>query len=162
MKDLILSHLEINTRTEDYKHWFKIDYSDVYKPKLVIDYENLKSYQLDTINKNLSLIESRKRTRQAINKILVGDYILYKDGSFSRVTHDWGDSVQDGGGSSSFHMFKTGNASYSGGLNPGLKKSILKLTGNKKPALFWFFSEDWAGANRGINFYCEVNIWEVI
>lgn len=92
----------------------------------------------------------------------VGDFVRFPDGSMARFTHDWGESIQISctkyGGS--FYLGH-GYASYSGGLEPGIKKEFLVETNETEIGRFWFFHRDWAEAHNGVNVDLGCRVYEV-
>lgn len=80
----------------------------------------------------------------------VGDWLRRKDGSMSRLTHDWGDSIQDGGGRYGRFYLGHGYLSYSGSLNPSVPVSKMVDTGDDKAGSVWFFKDNEVRAHNGI------------
>src|ERR1043166_1595725 len=80
----------------------------------------------------------------------VGDFILMKDGTKRRFTHDWGDRLQttlkDQGGS---FYFAGDHMSYSGGLDYGVPRCELKDTGETESGRVWFFHHDHHTGHNG-------------
>jgi len=127
----------------------------------IIEWDNLPQRYIDICNENINIITELTETRNKRTDILVGDYLEMPDGSISRVTYCHDNGVQDGGGSGSFYLCSSGNASYSGGLD-GIKPfDKIKPTNRTKKALFWIFGQNWAGANRGFYFYIDVKVWKI-
>lgn len=116
--------------------------------------------------KNLDLIAAREVARGLRGAPLVGDFLVL-NGVYLRFTHDWhdgglqttclrlGDATHNGG----FHLSKNGLASYSGALDPMVKKSRFELSGEKRKGAFWMFSEDYVTAHNGINFMSECKVY---
>lgn len=126
-----------------------------------VDFEKVKEHHLRKFYTDLELIKNRKVERYKLKEIKIGDYVKYLDGHYERVTHVWSDGqIQTYETQRSFYIGKEGGSSYSGSLNSGLQLEQLQLTKRRKPALFWFFSDDWAKAHNGISFYCMVNVWK--
>lgn len=157
MKTKLLNHLKLNISSEVYGLPFMCDGISVR-----LDIDNIKNYHLSQPTKDLELIDLRIEARKALTEIKTGDYLKRLDGSISRVTYVWPDHVQDGGGSGSFHMCDNGCGSYSGSLNHGVALPNIAPTKQTKKALFWMFSNNWAGGGRGIYFYCPVKVWKEI
>lgn len=160
LTDELKAHLTLNAGANVYSS-LPMDFrKENGKWGFFIEFEKLKDYHLTDAQKNLILINERIANRQEFTEILLGDIIRYKDGRKERVTHVWEDGqCQAGGWGGSYYMAKSGGASYSGGLNSGLHIDQLELTTETEPVMFWMFSRDWSGANRGIYFYCPVKIW---
>lgn len=85
---------------------------------------------------------------------VVGEYVKHPTG-YQRFTHAWEDSIQAGGGDGSFHVYPSGNCSYSGGLNSGAPYELLKLIDEKKEGTVWRFSRGRAMAHNGV--YCRLD-----
>lgn len=104
---------------------------------------------------------------QAFNKRpgpRVGDFCRMLDGSLRRFTYDWGKSIQvtsfaTEGQGCNFYLC-VGGADYSGGLDPGVEKEKLQATSELRPGRFWFFDENWPGANRGRWFDIDCRVYE--
>lgn len=127
----------------------------------LIDWDNLSQRYIDICTKNIDIIKGLTETRNKRTDILTGDYLEMPDGSISRVTYNHENGVQDGGGAGSFFLCKSGNGSYSGSLNGIKPLDKIKPTNRTKKALFWIFSENWSGANRGFYFYIDVKVWKI-
>lgn len=162
ISDEIKKLIQLNISTEDFRGVpgeFGTDENNKYG--FIIDWDNLPERYINICNENINIIKQLTETRKKRNDILVGDYLQMPDGSESRVTYCWDNEVQDGGGSGSFFLSKSGNASYSGSLNGAKSNELIKLTEQTKPALFWIFSRNWSGANRGFYFYIDVKVWKI-
>lgn len=88
----------------------------------------------------------------------VGSWIKFADGSYWRMSYDWGDSFQYSIGGS-FHLSMGGYASFSGGLEPSVKHDLKPLEEFRK-AKFWFFSHQYPGAGRGVGFDFLVRVYK--
>lgn len=154
--------IKMNATSEDFKY-IPGEYKEVDgKFQLVIEWNNVSDRFISVLNSNRTIMEERKAARRLRgDEILVGDYLRLPDGSESRVTYNWNDRVQDGGGVGSFYINSHGNASYSGGLDmPKPVKNIID-TGEMKTGYFWFFSQGRSGANRAFHFFMEVKVWQL-
>ena len=95
----------------------------------------------------------------------VGDYLYIPSTDdripeYTRFTHEWDDTIQTGGNAgSSYYLNANGKLSYSGGLDPGMKKSDLICTGIYKDGSVWIFDKDIPGAGRGITFMSDMMIY---
>lgn len=154
--------IKINAGCEDFKY-LPGDYgkNDHGNWGYLIDWNKVSNTFVKLAEENVKIINERLKNRRQQPGIAVGDYLRLPDGSESRVTHHWGDEVQDGGGQGSFYMNKSGNASYSGSLDPGKPIDKIKDTGETKTALFWIFSRGHSGANRGFYFWADAKVWEL-
>jgi hypothetical protein len=94
----------------------------------------------------------------------VGDWVVMPNGEERRFTHAWDGEIQTttcgNAYGSSFYMGKDGYASFSGGLDPSIPYDKLTNTGKTKPAMFWFFHHELAGAHRGVAVEIEARVWE--
>lgn len=83
----------------------------------------------------------------------VGDYIKLKDSTYLRITYLWPETAQtipeERKGS---YYLGNGHISYSGTLNPGVKRSLLIPTDETRPGQVWFFKNDFAVAFNGIDY----------
>lgn len=127
----------------------------------LIDWDNLPERYINLCNENMNIVSKLIEARNKRPDILVGDFLRMPDGSMSRVTYCYDDGVQDGGGSGSFFLFPSGQASYSGGLNGCKSFDKINPTNETKPALFWTWSRGCSGANRSFHFYADVKIWQI-
>lgn len=74
-----------------------------------------------------SLVQFRAMLRNRNLKPQVGDFVVRKDGHYKRIAYLWGDEaiqLADGG---SFYLCDTGDASYSGSLDPGIIQRRSKI-----------------------------------
>jgi hypothetical protein len=99
----------------------------------------------------------RLARRDFIPGARVGDFIRLprfhrQHPEFTRITHDWGDTLQTGGheGSSSY-LCESGQISYSGGLDPGVKREQLIETEETRLGSVWVFKDGIPGAGRGVH-----------
>lgn len=162
LTDEIKKLIQLNISTEDFRSVpgeFGKNENDQWG--FLIDWEKLPERYINICEENISIINQLTEYRNKRVDILVGDYLRMPDGSESRVTYCHDDGVQDGGGSGSFFLNKSGQGSYSGGLN-GIKPfNKIKPTNETKKALFWIFSRDLWGGNRGFYFYINVKVWKI-
>lgn len=109
--------------------------------------------------------EERRRMRQINRDLLrgplVGDFVKMPQGEYVRISYDWGDSVQTSQGGS-FYLWKSGNAQFSGGLDPAVSKSGLRLLSERRRGRFWFFDKDWVGPNRGVDTWLMCRVYQVV
>jgi hypothetical protein len=115
-----------------------------------------------TAEKDLQIFAEREQSRLALNKPLVGDAIIRKDGKKSYIgifTYDG--KFQDTFGGS----FYLGGcyASYSGGFTMDvLNVKRLQLTEELTPLRCWIFSENSVGGGRGVHYQINVKTWREI
>jgi len=81
----------------------------------------------------------------------IGDYVLFPTGELERFSHDWGDGLQTAPGGS-FHLQRSGQAEFGGGLNPITPLDQLALTDKRLPGSYWFFHHGQIGAERAVYF----------
>jgi len=111
--------------------------------------------------KNKAILAARELAFNAILGPRVGDFYI-NENTYSRFTHDWGDSIQGQyvGTNGSFYLAGS-YASYSGGLSPSIDKANLELTDEVKEGVFWFFSEDRARAFNGIDVWLNCRVFKI-
>ena len=113
--------------------------------------------------KNLDILASRLAARADLDGPRVGDWVRRQDGAETRITHHWGDRVQDGGhAAGQFYLLGTGHLSYSGALDPSVAGEQLRLTGETRRGLVWFFDRDYPGAGRGVEFWVDEQVYAVL
>jgi hypothetical protein len=111
---------------------------------------------LDSID--ATTLENIKIEREKITTPRIGDYVRFQSGEIERFSHDWTDSLQTAPGGS-FFLYGSGNASFSGGLNPAIPADSLTLTDEAMEGTFWFFHHGRAGAGRGVYFKIPCRIY---
>lgn len=109
--------------------------------------------------KDLEIFQERYRARRELNEILVGDRIVDQEDNKRIVSMIHDDSVQTSKGGS-MHVFRSGKADFSGGLDPSRPRNLFVSTDewNMVPG-FWFFSHGSSGAHRGVYFSMRVRVW---
>lgn len=124
------------------------------------DIETYYNTHLDNRKASRDYIQSARAGWQARDGApRVGDICRKLNGKTSRFTYDWGDGLQDGGGSGSYHVSKSGLVSYSGGLSDTVMLGDIQETNEMSWENFWFFLDGFAGANRAIGIVLPVRIW---
>lgn len=101
---------------------------------------------------------ARFALRDATPGPLMGDVILFPDGTRERVAHVCSDGVQPSSGQGSHHLNTSGGISYSGALHPSVPLTSLTRIGGDE-ADIWFFHHNRAGANRGVYAKLRVTVW---
>ena len=96
----------------------------------------------------------------------IGDYLYIPSDDpripeYSRFTHIWDDTAQTAGTEHGSYYLGESGLSYSGGLDPGVEKSDLVLTGDYKNGDVWFFDGDIGGAGRGVTFSIPMQVYTV-
>ena len=112
---------------------------------------------------NLKLLSERLKRFNRVRGPRVGDFIHLprtnpRQGEWTRITHDWGDTLQTGGMEGSYH-FPGNYLSYSGGLDSGVDHADLVPTTETKPGSCWIFDRDISGAGRGVNFIIPCRVF---
>lgn len=96
----------------------------------------------------------------SLEGIRMGDFVQWVDGTYSRVSHHWGDSVQTTrANQGSFYVSRHGSVSFSGSLDPSIPLEHLEPTGEMMAGNCWTFSGDFPGASRGV--WASVHGWRV-
>ena len=92
----------------------------------------------------------------------VGDFCIFPDGTVTRFTHDWGDSIQTMSlnFAGSFYL-GYGYVSYSGGLDPSIPKSKIKELDEKRDGSFWLFHHDHHIAHNDISFLAPCRVYKI-
>jgi hypothetical protein len=118
---------------------------------------------------NRELATRRIIDLDAVEGPRVGDFVRYENGRMERVSHIWDFTDEDPSfvpqaqtsESGSFYLGH-GYVSFSGGLNPGVKVSELRLTDEKKLGSVWMFNHDVRRAHNGVDFNIEFRVYEVV
>lgn len=162
LTDEVKKLIQLNISTEDFRNVpGEFGRNETGQWTHIIAWNNLPQRFINICNENINIIAQLTEARNKRIDILVGDFLRMPDGSISRVTYCHDNGVQDGGGAGSFFLYKSGQGSYSGGLD-GIKPfDKIKPTNETKPALFWIFSQNRSGANRGFYFYIDVKVWQI-
>src|SRR5881398_2456575 len=107
--------------------------------------------------RNAEILATRESTYNNIEGPRVGDFVVMADGHLERFSHNWGDSIQTCYGGS-FYLGE-GFVSFSGALNPSIRKDELLNSGQTKTGNFWFFSNNYARAHNGIDVQIECRVF---
>ena len=115
----------------------------------------------DLNDKNKAILVARELAFNAISGPRVGDFYI-NEKTYSRFTHDWGDSIQGQHVDTNGSFYLAGSyASYSGGLSPAIDKANLELTDEVKEGVFWFFSENQRMAHNGITVWLNCRVFKI-
>lgn len=140
---------------------FGLQFLDYVDGKPIYSKPSNEAIKLATID--LELFTERQEQIYKRTKISCGDWILLKDGTYSRVTVLYDKQIQIGGNyNGSYHIFKNGVCSYSGSCGNIMEKKQLKKTTRLKDAECWIFSQDWVGAHRGVYNILKFKVWKEI
>jgi hypothetical protein len=103
------------------------------------------------------ILIKRQDKRNSMHGMIVGDVVIFNDGTQRRISYIWPSGVQtsDGG---SFYLSSAGYMSYSGGLHGITPLDSLTLTG-KADRSAWIFHHDVHQAHNGIDVKVTVNVW---
>jgi len=94
---------------------------------------------------DLTILERRVARRERFAGPRVGDFCVMRTGEERRFTYHWGDRIQVNmkGISSSFYLDDHGVMDYSGGLDPAIPITKLKLRpADVRDGRCWFFHHD--------------------
>jgi len=111
------------------------------------------------------IFEEREVLYSKLTGPRVGDWVyLLGESKPRRFTHDWGDDIQVASSQGDCGSFYLGEkfCEYSGGLDPGIKKSKLRETDKFLPGRIWFFHHDCPTAQNGVEKMMEFKVWEQI
>lgn len=108
------------------------------------------------------ILAERMKKYDEIHGVRVGDWIETPNGRMTRATYDWGEEIQDGGGEYGQFYLGDGYISYSGGLDPGVRKDELVNTGKVKNGKVWFFKDDIWTAGNGIEFIVPFRVFKLV
>lgn len=103
---------------------------------------------LDRIDQSIRADRLAKRNR--IQRPTVGDFICFASGETERFSYDMEHSMQTTPGGA-FYIGESGQASFSGSLNPPVPTESLTLTSQVKEGTFWFFHHGSPGAGRRVD-----------
>lgn len=87
-----------------------------------------------------------------------GEFVIFPDGTFGRVSHDWVDSAQTSPGGS-FHFGEYG-FSFSGGLDDAIPRKHFTLTDETREVPAWIFHHDHWTAHNGVDCMVPVRVWK--
>ena len=117
-------------------------------------------------DKDQELLEQRQKARYNRKEPQVGDYIEMEDGTLRRFTYNWDKSgLQTNDpefGEGQYFLNESGTGSFSGSLDPIVRREYIINTSNWKPARFWFFHHNRYEANNGVNFEIPVRVWKEV
>jgi hypothetical protein len=94
-------------------------------------------------------------------EISQGDWVLLKDGTYSRVTVNcWDDSIQVGGCyGNAVYINGNGFASYSGTCGDVIERKDIEPSDFYKAGKCWIFSNRNSGAHRGVTNILNFKVW---
>jgi hypothetical protein len=93
----------------------------------------------------------------------VGDFVRFADGSLHQFTHDWDKyGLQTAKAHCGSYFLGDGYVSYSGGLDPTIKRETFRQTEETMLGWVWIFSGDYQRAHNSVKFQIEFRVFEVI
>jgi hypothetical protein len=110
-------------------------------------------------DKDQEILDERMKNRELISRPRVGDYVKFSSGEIERLAHDWDEDFQTSP-VGSFFLSHSGNAKFSGGLNPAIPTSSMVLTEETLEGEFWFFHHNSTGAGRSIFVKVPCRVYE--
>lgn len=113
---------------------------------------------MDLDEKDTEILKEIMIVREQIVLPRIGDYVLFPTGELERFSYYGGDGLQTSPGGS-FYLFRNGQASFSGGLNPTTPLDKLTLTDKSLMGTYWFFHHGLAGADRGVYFDISCRVY---
>lgn len=96
--------------------------------------------------------------RQALTHLLVGDVVQFADGVTRRASYIWPESVQTSSGGS-FHLFSSGNMSFSGSLYTSVPVETLTATEETRTGEAWIWHHGITGAGMGRTCIVPLRVW---
>jgi|SRR5690606_32978614 len=153
-------HLRLNFPSFDYMDIKGLGYDpDNPKPVILVP-DEIPDNKYNILLENMQIISMRIRARKRLFALTDGDLYLFDDEEDpNRIT-----SVSKTDfyhySTGSFYMLESGYSNFSGTFGNAVNRNSNLVIKEKREAEFWFFSQDRAGANRRINFFCPVNVWE--
>lgn len=110
--------------------------------------------------RDIQMFEERIAAFNKVSGPRVGDYLQLWDGSYTRFTHAWDDGIQTGGGGGSYYI-GNGYLSYSGGLDPSVRYSLIQPTEETKTGTVWAFHNDHRKAHNGVYYQLEFRVFKL-
>lgn len=111
--------------------------------------------------KNQVIADGLRETREAFTgKPRVGDFVIMPNGSFERCCNSTAHGMQTTEGGS-FSLSRSGEGSFSGGLNRPQLWEYFKETGETKLGRFWFFSHNIVGAGRAVDVFLPCRVFKL-
>jgi hypothetical protein len=114
--------------------------------------------ELDANDK--AIIERRLHTLRKTTEPQVGDYVYFASGEIERISYDWGDVVQTSEGGSWY--LGNGYLSFSGSLNQGTDKAMLRKTEQVCMGDFWIFHHNHRTAHNGVHAFDSFPLWKTM
>lgn len=117
---------------------------------------------LNKAARDLQAFEDRQNTRLAKSYPLKGDAVIRKDGRKTFIALFVGDGEFQDTNGGSFYLGEN-YTDYSGGFTMDvLKVADLRQTDELTELKCWLFSNNYAGANRGVHHSIKVKTWREI
>ena len=114
---------------------------------------------LNLNSKDVELFKERAAKRVQITTMEEGDFLMFNDGTVKRVANVVCNRVQpcDSG---SFYLNDSGTCTMSGSLDSSIPQNIFEVTEEFKDGSCWLFSENRAGAGRGVYSQIPFRVWK--
>ena len=106
-------------------------------------------------------LAEKRHALMAQGRPLVGDVVLWPNNQRRRISHDFGDSYQTSFMTAGSFYSSSGHGSFSGTLQPPVFAEFLIATDEVSQEDFWFFSENRAGAGRGVQCKLPCRVWRL-
>lgn len=133
--------------------------SDNYYNNLVL--EEKAKQRKDRLN-NLKIFLERRKAFNKIEGPRVGDFLKLDNGNYTRFTYAWPDGqMQTGGTAGSQYYLASNHCDYSGSLNHGIDKNNIELISEVKQGMVWFFRDNSARADNGVNYYMNFRVFKI-
>jgi len=109
-----------------------------------------------------AILADRERLFRTKRAPRVGDFIQRLDGKLARFSHKYTDGLQTSE-EGSWHLMESGNASFSGGLDPSIPNERIALVKtDAELGRFWFFRHDIAKAHNGVDVYMKCDLFKEV
>ena len=152
----VADFLKLNYHTESYSmYWRWI--RDEEQAKVWFE----KPDAIQAAERDIAIFRARLANHEDDLTPIVGQWVRGYDGEMTRLTHNWNDGVQTGGGHGSFYLCSNGHLSYSGGLDPSIPYDLLELTNERAMSQCWIFHNNCSGAHRGVYYNYPFKVWRV-
>jgi hypothetical protein len=112
-------------------------------------------------DKHLSMVNKIIEARKSIEGFALGDFVEFKN-TTRRISNIMSGRVQTSDlNDGSYHIFRSGYASFSGGLYSSLENEKLELTKEITFGSFWIFYHGNVEAHNGIDILVPCKVWKV-
>jgi hypothetical protein len=122
-----------------------------------IVYSDPSQFAIRDAVRDMELFNQRQEAINNRNKISEGDWIIRKDGKYEGISVAY-DGWTQAGGAGSVYVSKNGYCSYSGSCGDFIES--FEATEETKERVCWIFSNDSAGAHRGVYHKLNFKVWK--